>query len=137
MWKNIWTFEIFELCNSLFEFFIKNNLISSNQSVFKQGDWCTYQLLSITHEIYQSFDNGFEVRDIFLDVSKAFDKVWHTDLIFKLKQNGVTGDLLNILIAFLKERKQRVALNGQYSKWSNISAVVTLGSVLGPMLFLI
>ena len=50
---------------------------------------------------------------------------------------GVTGDLLNILIDFLKERKQRVVLNGQHSKWSNISAGVPQGSILGPLLFLI
>ena len=73
---------------NLFEFFIRNNLISSNQLDFKLGDSCIYQLLSITHEIYQSFDNGFEVRGIFLDISKAFDKVWHKGFIFKLKQNG-------------------------------------------------
>ena len=71
----------------MFKFLIKNNLISSNQSGFKQSDSCIYQLLSITHEIYQSFDNGFEVRGIFLDISKAFDKVWHKGFIFKLKQN--------------------------------------------------
>ena len=88
------------------------------------------------HEIYQSFDNGFEVRGVFLDISKAFDKVWHKALIFKLKQNGVTGDSLNILIDFLKERKQRVVLNSQHSKWSNIFAGVTQGSILGSLLFL-
>ena len=49
----------------------------------------------------------------------------------------MTGDLLNILIDFLKERKQRVVLNGQHSKWSNISAGVPQGSILGPLLFLI
>ena len=130
--------KIFErlLYNNLFGFFIKNDLISSNQSGFKQGDSCIYQLLSITHEIYQSFDNGFEVRAIFLDISKAFDKVWHKGLIFKLKQNWVTGDLLNILTDFLKERNQRFVLNGQHSKWSNISAGVPQGSILGPLLFL-
>ena len=108
----------------MYEFFSKNDLISSNQSAFKQGDSCIYQRLSITHEVYQSFDNGFEVRDIFLAISKTFDNVWHKGLIFKLKQNEVTGDLLNILTDFLKERKQRVVLNGQHSKWSNISAGV-------------
>ena len=62
--------------NSLFEFFIDNELISSNQSGFKAGDSCINQLLSITHEIYKSFDDGYEVRGVFLDISKAFDKVW-------------------------------------------------------------
>ena len=46
----------------------------------KPGDSCTNQLISITHEIYQSFDDGFEVRVVFLDVSKAFDKVWHNEV---------------------------------------------------------
>ena len=95
--------KIFErlIYNNFYEFFIKNDLISSNQSGFNQDGSCIYQLLSITHEIYQSFDNGFEVRGIFLDFSKAFDKVWHKGLTFKFKKNGVTGDLLNILIDFL------------------------------------
>ena len=73
----------------------------------------------------------------YLDISQVFDKVWHKGLISKSKQNGVTGDLLNILTDFLKERKQRVILNGQYSKWSNISAGAPQGLVLRPLLFLI
>ena len=62
--------------NSLFEYFIENNLHSPNQSDFKPGDSCTNQLISITHEINQSFGDGFEVRGAFLDISKAFDKAY-------------------------------------------------------------
>ena len=61
----------------MYEFFTENNLISPNQSRFKPGYSCIDQLLSITHEICKSCDDGFEVRGIFLDISKAFDKVWH------------------------------------------------------------
>ena len=60
-------------------------------------------------------NDGFEVRGVFLDISKAFDKVWHNGLIYKLKQNGVARDLLDTLTNFLKERKQRVVLNEQES----------------------
>ena len=60
--------------NEMFRFFIKNGLISQNQSGFKPGDSCVNQLLSITHEIYKSFDDGFDVRSVFLDISKAFAK---------------------------------------------------------------
>ena len=69
--------KIFErlLYDRMFEFFIANNLISKNQSGFRPGDSCINQLLSITHEIYQSFDDNLEVRAVFLDISKAFDKV--------------------------------------------------------------
>ena len=61
----------------MFEFFIRNDLISQNQSGFKSGDSCMNQLLAITHEIYKSFDASINVRAVFLDISKAFDKVWH------------------------------------------------------------
>ena len=99
----------------MYEYFIENELIPSSQSGFKPGDSCINQLLSITHDIYQSSDNGFEVRVVFFDISKAFDKVWHEGLIYKLKQNGVVGNLLNTLTDVLKDRKQRVVLNGQNS----------------------
>ena len=71
----------------MFPFFIENKLIAANQSGFKPGDSCINQLITITHEIYQSFDAGYEVQGVFLDISKAFDEVWHEGLIFKLKQN--------------------------------------------------
>ena len=67
----------------MFTFFIENNLSSPNQSGFKPGVSCINQLLASTHEIYKSSDDGFEVRGVFLDISKAFDKVWHEGLIFK------------------------------------------------------
>ena len=85
----------------MFEFFTENELISHNQSGFKP-------------DIYQSLDDDLETRGIFLDISKAFDKVWHEDLLFKLKQNGISVNLLNVITDFLYQRKQRVVLNGQH-----------------------
>ena len=61
--------------NEMFNYFIENKLISSNQPGFKPGDSWINQLLSITHEIYKSVDVGLEVRSVFLDISKAFDKL--------------------------------------------------------------
>ena len=59
----------------MFEFFIQNNLITPNQFSFKTGDSCINQLISIIHEIYKSLDDGYEVRGVFLDKLRAFDKV--------------------------------------------------------------
>ena len=73
----------------MFNFFIENKLISLNQSGFKPGDSCINQLLSITHEIYESFDVGLEVRSIFLDISKAFDKVRHNGIIYKMEYREI------------------------------------------------
>ena len=70
-------------------------------------------------------------------MSKAFDKVWHNGLIYKLKQNGVSGDLLRWITDFLDDRKQRVVLNGQYSSWASVKARVSQASILGPLFFLI
>ena len=99
----------------MFIYFIENNLISENQSGFKPGDSCTNQLLAITHEIFSSFDENYEVREVFLDISKAFNKVLHKGIIHKLKRNGISGNILSLLTDFLRKRKQRVILNGQSS----------------------
>ena len=119
----------------MFLFFIENKLIAATHSGFKPGDYCINQLIAITHEIYQSFDAGYEVRGVFLEISKAFDKVWHDGLIFKLKQNDISGKLLNLIKDFLKNRKQRVVLNGQFFPWTDVDAGVPQGSILGPLLF--
>ena len=131
--------KIFEklIFNKMFKFFNENNLISPIQSSFKPGDSCINQLISITHEIYESLDAGLQVRSVFLDISKAFYNVWHEGVLFKLSQNGISGNLLKLLTEFLKNRKQRVTLNGQTSSWAEVNAGIPQDSILGPLLFLI
>ena len=93
--------------------------------------------MSITHDIYKSFDCGYELRGVFLDILKAFDKVWDDGIIFKLEQNGISRKLRKLLRDFLVNRKQRVVFNGQVSPWANVKAGVSPGSIPGPLLFLI
>ena len=74
---------------------------------------------------------------VFLDLSKAFDRVWHKGLLFKLKQLGISGPLLSWIDNYLSNRHQRVVIDGQCSDWIKIEAGVPQGSILGPLLFVV
>ena len=86
-------------------------------SKYSLSDSCINQLLAITHEIFEAFDcnPSLEVRSVFLDISKAFDKVCHEGLLYKLKSMGIPGELYNLLENYLAGRHQSVILNGQTS----------------------
>ena len=133
------TSKIFEkiLFDATYRFLNANVLISKNQSGFRPNDSTINQLLAITNEIYENFEAYCETRALFLDISKAFDKVWHEGLIFKLKSNGISGNLLGLFENFLLNRKQRVVLNGQTSEFESLYSGVPQGSVLGPLFFLV
>ena len=104
---------------SMYDYFIKNNQLVSCQSCFMKGDSCVSQLLEITHNTHQNPDANppIDTRDVFLDMSKAFGKVWHAGLIFKLRSYGIGSELLHLLKNYLRDRKQRVILNGVTSSW--------------------
>ena len=109
--------------------------ISESQSGFKPGDSCVNQLLAITNEMFPSFNGNSKVKLVFLDISKIFNKVWHKRIIHKLKHNGIAGNLLSLLTDFLRNRKQRVILNGKISSWANINASACQNVMLGPLFF--
>ena len=103
--------------DEIYDHLVKNNFLTPNQSGFRPGDSTINQLLSITYCIYTAFEKfpTRETRAVFLDISKAFDKVWLEGLLFKLECNGVSGLLLVMIRSYLSNRVQRVVLNGKMS----------------------
>ena len=76
-----------------------------------------------------------ETCGMFLDISKAFDRVWYDEFLINFKQNGVSRSLFQLITSFLSGRFQRVLLNGQASGWETIQAGVRQGLILGPLFF--
>jgi hypothetical protein len=104
-----------------------------NQPGFIQRDSTINQLLDISNDIGKAIDQGKDLRHI----SKAFDRVWHKGLIFKLHQSVFAGKLLSWLKNYTSNISQRVVINSKSSKWVNLNSGIPEGSVLGPLLFLI
>ena len=133
--------KIFEklIFDTIYENLCANNLLTTNQSGFRPGDSMINQLISITHSIYTAFEEfpSRKTGAVYRDISKAFDKVWHEGLLFKLKSNGITCSLIALIKAFITDWCQRVVLNGKCSDWKLVAAGVPQGSVLGPLFFLI
>ena len=83
------------LFNKIYNFLLEKKLLNPNQSEFRPSDSCINQLLAITHEIFEAFDcnPSLEVSSVLLDISQAFEKVWHEGLLYKLKSMGIPGDV--------------------------------------------
>ena len=121
----------------IYTHFHENHILTSLQSGFIPGDSTVNQLTFLYNTFSQALDTEKEVRVVFCDVSKAFDRVWHEGLLLKLEAAGIRGSLLSWLRSYLSDRKQRVVLPGAESKWNKIRAGVPQGSILGPLLFLL
>jgi len=114
-----------------------NNIPYPFNSRFKKGDVAVNQMLYITNKIYQYVESGLSFILIFLDFKSAFDSLWHSGLIFKMRSIEIHGQLLQWFTSYLKNRKQTVVLNGITSDEQMIKCGVPQGSVLGPLLFLL
>ena len=114
----------------IFNFIRDNSILSSWQSGFLPGCSTVTQLIELYHCFCQNIGNG-------KDISRAFDRVWHIGLLYKLEKAGLSGNLLIWIEHYLQEREQRVCIDGTFSEWGNIRSGIPQGSILGPLFFLI
>ena len=121
----------------VFNYIRDKNLISRFQSGFIPGDSTVHQLAQLYHVFGEALDNKKDVRVVFCDISRAFDRVWHAGLLHKITKCGITGELHAWFESYLNNRQQRDVIKGESSTQGAIEAGVPQGSVLGPVNFLL
>ena len=119
------------------EHMTKNDLFSKKQYGFIKGRSTVLQLLCALEQWTENIEEGKTVDCIYADFKKAFDKVPHKRLMKKVRAYGIHENICQWIEDFLKDRKQRVTVNGEVSDWETVISGIPQGTVIGPILFVI
>ena len=123
--------------NRIVDHLEKCGLFSDFQYGFRSSRSTADLLTVVSDRIARAFNRSGATRAVALDISKAFDRVWHAGLLHKLKSYGISGQIFGLISSFLSNRRLRVVLDGKSSEEYPVNAGVPQGSILGPTLFLL
>ena len=110
---------------------------SDFQYGFRSSQSTTDLLTVVSDRIARLFNSSGATQAVALDISKAFDRVWHAGLLHKLKFYGISGQIFGFISSFLSNRQLRVVLDGKSSQDYPVNAGIPQGSILGPAPFLL
>ncbi|GFW21084.1 probable RNA-directed DNA polymerase from transposon X-element [Trichonephila clavipes] len=113
----------------------RNNILTPEQHGFHPRLSTSHQLLRVVEYIKDAIDRNLYRAAVFLDIQKAFDKVWHTGLLFKLIKYKIPPPLILLLKSYINDRSFTVKINRTYSQIKSAKAGIAQGSILGPVLF--
>ena len=123
--------------DAIYEHMEQNNFFSNRQYGFIKFRNTVLQLIKVVNDWVDVLDDGGSIDNINMDFQKAFDKVPHRRLIYKLQKYGIGGQVLSWVETFLHQRKQCVNVNGYLSDYKEVLSGIPQGSVLGALLFVI
>ena len=123
--------------NRIVDHLEKCGLFSNFQYGFRSSRSTADLLTVVSNRTARAFNKSGATRAVALDISKAFDRVWHAGLLHKLKSYGILGQIFGLIFSFLVNRRLRVVLDGKCSEEYLVNTGVSQGSILGPTLFLL
>ena len=123
--------------NRIVDHLEKCGLFSDFQCGFRSSRSTVDLLTVVSDRIARAFNRSGATRGVALDISKAFDRVWHAGLLHKLRSSEISGQIFGLISSFLSNRRLGVVLDGKSSQEYPVHAVVPQGSILGPTLFLL
>ena len=113
----------------------KNNIIPNHQAGFRKGRSVNDHLIKLSSQIKKQFAQRKSVLATFIDIKKAYDSVWHEQLLFKLKSIGINGTIYQYIKNYLGNRSICTRVNNQYSSFKHTNIGIPQGSIIAPLLF--